>query len=52
MIALTVGMVTWIAVGEPYLAAGARVQRLLRRFAYVAVPLLIAGAVGLVIPLL
>jgi hypothetical protein len=52
MVALTVGMVTWIAVGEPYLSAGARAQRLVRRFAYVAVPLLIAGAVGLVIPLL
>ena len=52
MIALTVGMVTWIAVGEPYLAAGARAQRLFHRFAYVAAPLLIVGAVGLVIPLL
>ncbi|MGQ9549936.1 MAG: hypothetical protein ACUVSY_06200 [Roseiflexus sp.] len=50
MIALTIGMVTWIAIGEPYLAAGAREQRLLRRFVFITVPLLIAGAFGLVIP--
>jgi len=52
MIALTVGIVTRIAVGEPYPAAGTRAQRLLRKFAYIAVPLLIAGTVRPVIPLL
>lgn len=52
MIVLTFGMVVLITVGEPYLAAGARKNRLLRRFGFIAIPLLIAGAVGLVIPLL
>ncbi len=52
IIALTIGVVAWIAIGEPYLAAGARERRLMRRFWYVAGPLLIAGAIGLIIPLI
>lgn len=52
IIALTIGVVAWIAIGEPYLAAGARERRLMRRFWYVAAPLLIAGAIGLIIPLI
>ncbi|MGB9752571.1 MAG: hypothetical protein C0183_01205 [Roseiflexus castenholzii] len=52
MIILTIGMVTWIAIGEPYLVAGARANRLMRRFWYVAIPLLIAGAIGLIIPMI
>lgn len=52
MIVLTIGVVVWIAIGEQYLAAGARERRLMRRFWYVAVPLLIAGAIGLIIPII
>lgn len=52
MIVLTIGIVVWIAIGEPYLLAGARERRLMRRFWYVAAPLLIAGAIGLIIPII
>jgi hypothetical protein len=52
IIVLTIGVVAWIAAGEAYLAAGAHERRLMRRFWYVTVPLLIAGAIGLVIPLI
>ncbi len=52
IIILTIGVVAWIAVGESYLAAGAREHRLLRRFWCVAAPLLIAGVIGLIIPMI
>ncbi|NWG21261.1 MAG: hypothetical protein HXY39_13180 [Chloroflexi bacterium] len=52
MVGLMFPMVAWLVLGEPYLAAGARQGRLLRRSGYIAIPLLIAGAIGAIIPLL
>lgn len=52
MVGLMFPLVAWLVLGEPYLAAGAQQGRLLRRFGYIAVPLLVAGAIGFVIPLL
>lgn len=52
IVGLTFPYVGLIVVGEPYLAAGARQQRLVRRFLNIAVPLLVAGVIGLILPLI